>query len=39
MTPNEPYMQKGRNLHMTILKNVEYSFELSAFIEYYKSKA
>lgn len=37
MTPNEPSMRKGINLHMTILRNVKYDFELAAFNENYKN--
>ena len=30
-------MRKGINLHMTILRNVKYDFELAAFNENYKN--
>lgn len=33
MTPKEPSMRKGINLHMTILRNVKYDFELAVFNE------
>ena len=36
MTPKEPSMRKGINLHMTILRNVKYDFELAVFNENYK---
>ena len=37
MTPNEPSMRTGINLHITILKNVKYDFELAVFNENYKN--
>jgi len=37
MTPKEPFMRKGINLHMTILRNVKYDFELAVFNENYKN--
>lgn len=37
MTPNEPSIRKGINLHITILRNVKYDFELAVFNENYKN--